>query len=107
MAIEYAWTIANTERDIATGGINVVHWRVSAEETVGEDTYSASAYGRVGLTPDPDAPDFVPYADVTEAQAQAWVWDSVDKDETEANLAANIEAQKNPTEASGLPWAAE
>jgi hypothetical protein len=31
----------------------------------------------------------------------------VDKDETEANLAAQIDAQKNPTEASGLPWAAE
>ena len=107
MAITYNWTIANCEHDIATGGINVVHWRVSAEEAVGEDTYTTSAYGTVGLTPDPDAPDFVPYADVTEADAQAWVWDSVDQAETEANLAANIEAQKNPTEASGLPWATE
>jgi hypothetical protein len=106
MAIIYNWLVANCEHDIATGGINVVHWRVSAEETVGEDTYTASAYGTVGLTPDPDAPDFVPYADVTEADAQAWVWDSVDQAETEANLAANIEAQKNPTEASGLPWEA-
>jgi hypothetical protein len=103
MAIEYTWTIANAEHDIATGGIRVIHWRVTATE----DDYSASAYGTVGLTPDPESPDFVPYADVTEADAQAWVWDSVDKDETEANLAANIEAQKNPTEASGLPWAAE
>jgi hypothetical protein len=103
MAITYNWTIATCEHDIATGGINIVHWRVSAED--GE--YSASAYGTVGLTPDPSSPDFVPYADVTEADAQAWVWGSVDKDETEANLAAQINAQKNPTEASGLPWAAE
>jgi hypothetical protein len=103
MAITYNWTIANCEHDIATGGINVVHWRATAED--GE--YTASAYGTVGLTPDPDAPDFVPYADVTEAIAQAWVWDSVDQAETEANLASQIEAQKNPTEASGLPWAAE
>ena len=103
MAITYNWTIANCEHDIATGGINVVHWRVSAED--GE--YSASAYGTVGLTPDPSSPDFVAYADVTEAMALGWVWGSVDKDETEANLAAQIDAQKNPTEASGLPWAAE
>jgi hypothetical protein len=103
MAITYNWTIANCEHDIATGGINIVHWRVSAED--GE--YSASAYGTVGLTPDPSSPDFVAYADVTEAMALGWVWGSVDKDETEANLAAQIDAQKNPTEASGLPWAAE
>ena len=107
MPITYNWTIANCEHDIATGGINVVHWRVTAEETVGEDTYTATAYGTVGLTPDPTAPDFVAYADVTEAMAQAWVWESVDQAETEANLAANIEAQKNPTEADGLPWSAE
>ena len=102
MMATFNWTIANCEHDIATGGINVVHWRVTAED--GE--YTASAYGTVGLTPDPTAPDFVAYADVTEAMAQAWVWDSVDQAETEANLAANIEAQKNPTEASGLPWEA-
>lgn len=100
MAIVNTWTIANCEHDIATGGINVVHWRVTAQD--GE--YTASAYGTVGLTPDPTAPDFVAYADVTEAMAQAWVWGQVDQAETEANLAANIEAQKNPTEADGLPW---
>lgn len=97
----YNWTIANCEHDIATGGINVVHWRCTAED--GE--FTASAYGTVGLTPDPAAPDFVPYADVTEANALAWVWGSLDKDEAEAALAAQIEAKKNPTEASGLPWA--
>lgn len=102
MAITYNWTIANCEHDIATGGINVVHWRVTAED----GDYTASAYGTVGLTPDPTAPDFVAYADVTEAMAQAWIWGSVDQAETEDNLAANIEAQKNPTEADGLPWSA-
>ena len=106
MAVTYTWSIPNCEHDIATGGISVVHWRVTASESVEDGEYTASAYGTVGLTPDPTAPDFVAYADVTEAMAQAWVWDSVDQAETEANLAANIEAQKNPTEASGLPWEA-
>lgn len=103
MATTYTWTIANCEHDIATGGINVVHWRVSAED--GE--YSASAYGTVGLTPDPSSPDFVAYADVTEAMALGWVWGSVDKDEMEANLAQQIADQKAPKTESGLPWAAE
>ena len=101
MAITYNWTIENCEHDIATGGINVVHWRVSAED--GE--YSASAYGTVGLTPDPSSPDFVAYADVTEAMALGWVWGSVDKDEMEANLAQQIADQKAPATQSGLPWA--
>ena len=59
----------------------------------------------MGLTPDPSAADFVAYADVTEAQAQAWVWGSVSQADTEAAIAAKIDAMANPTEASGTPWA--
>ena len=102
MAITYTWTIPTCEHDIATGGINVVHWRCTGVD----GDYSASSYGTVGLTPDPDASDFVAYADVTEAQAQAWVWVSVSQADTEAAIAAQIDAMANPTEASGTPWAA-
>ena len=101
MAITYDWTIPTCEHDIATGGINVVHWRCTGVD--GDN--SASSYGTVGLTPDPDASDFVAYADVTEAQAQGWVWASVSQDDTEAAIAAKIDALINPTEASGTPWA--
>jgi len=102
MAVTYTWTIATCEHDIATGGINVVHWRCSGVD--GDN--SASSYGTVGLTPDPSSPDFVAYADVTEAQAQGWVWDSVSQADTEASIAAQIDKLINPTEASGNPWAA-
>ena len=102
MAITYDWTIPTCEHDIATGGINVIHWRCTGVD--GDN--SASSYGTVGLTPDPSAADFVAYADVTEAQAQAWVWGSVSQDDTEAAIAAKIDAMANPTEASGTPWAA-
>ena len=101
MAITYNWTVDNTEFNTADGGITVVHWRVSAED--GE--YTASAYGTAGFTPDPTAAGFVPYADLTEADVLAWVWGSVDKDEMEANLAAQIADQKAPKTESGLPWA--
>ncbi len=101
MAVTYTWTIPTCEHDIATGGINVVHWRCTGVD--GDN--SASSYGTVGLTPDPDASDFVAYADVTEAQAQGWVWSSVSQADTEAAIAAKIDALINPTEASGTPWA--
>ena len=98
------WTIANLERDIATGGVQVAHWRVTESETVGEDTFTASAYGTVGFTPDPDADGFVAYDDLTEDDVMLWVWADVDQDATEAALTAKIEADKNPVSASGVPW---
>ena len=102
MAVTYTWTIATCEHDIASGGINVIHWRCTGVD--GDN--SASSYGTVGLTPDASSPDFVAYADVTEAMAQGWVWDSVSQADTEAAIADKIDAMANPTEASGNPWAA-
>ena len=102
MAVTYTWTIPNCEHDIASGGINVIHWRCTGVD--GDN--SASSYGTVGLTPDASSPDFVAYADVTEAMAQGWVWDSVSQADTEAAIADKINAMANPTEASGTPWAA-
>ena len=106
------WTIATLERDLQPadmdGAVVVAHWRANASETVGEGddavTYSASSYGTVGFTPDPTDPDYVPYADLTEEVVLGWVWESVDKDATEASLAAKIEAEKNPVTAAGVPW---
>ena len=102
MAVAYTWTIPTCEHDIASGGINVIHWRCTGVD----GDYSASSYGTVGLTPDAPQPDFTPYADVTEVQAQGWVWENVSQDDTEADIAAKIDTQQNPTEASGNPWAA-
>ena len=98
------WTIANLERNTADGGVIVAHWRVTAEETVGEETYTASSYGTCGFTPDASSPDFVPYDQLTEADVLDWVWSSMDKDATEAALQAKIEEQKAPATVSGLPW---
>jgi hypothetical protein len=100
----FNWSIANTERYLDTGGVFVVHWRVTAEETVGDVTYTASAYGTVGFTPDADADDFVAYDSLTEEVVMGWVWESVNQEDTEAALTANIEGQKNPVSADGMPW---
>ena len=100
MAITYTWTIPTCEHEVATGGITVAHWRVSAVD----GDYTASSYGTCGFTPDATDPDFKPYDEITEAEVLAWVQASVDKDATEAALAAKIEADKNPTSAAGTPW---
>ena len=98
------WTIANLERNVADGGVTVAHWRVTESETVGEDTYTASAYGTCGFAPDASADDFVAYADLTEEVVMGWVWEEVNQEDTEAALTANIEGQKNPVSADGMPW---
>lgn len=100
------WTIANCEHDVATGGITVAHWRCTAED----GDFTASSYGTCGFTPDASAPDFKPYADVTEAEVLEWVWDSMGIDQVvgiQEALHSNIEAQKNPVSASGTPWGSE
>jgi hypothetical protein len=98
------WTIAQLERNTSDGGVVVAHWRATATETVGEDTFSASSYGTCGFTPDPTAPDFVPFDDLTEADVLEWVYAALDKDATEASLASQIEAQKAPVSIAGVPW---
>ena len=95
------WQISQMERTLDDGGVVVAHWRATATD----GDFSASSYGTAGFTPDPSSSDYVPYDSITEEVALGWCFaDGVDKDAIEASLAANIEAQKNPTQASGVPW---
>jgi hypothetical protein len=95
------WTISTLERTLDAGGVVVAHWRATAVD----GDFSASSYGTVGFTPDPESPDWVAYDSITEDLALSWCFDSgVDKDAIEASLAAQIELQKNPTQATGVPW---
>ena len=95
------WTISTLERELSDGGVIVAHWR--ATDVDGD--YSASAYGTCGFTYDASSPDFTPYDDLTESQVLGWCWaNGVDQDAIEASLAAKIEADKNPTQADGVPW---
>lgn len=101
MAITYTWQIANMERNTADDGVVVVHWRCDGVD----GDHTASSYGTTSHTPDPDSEGFIAYADLTEADVLGWVHGSVDKDATEAAIAAKIDAMANPTTATGTPWA--
>ena len=101
MAITYTWTIPALERHTADGGVYIAHWRCTG---VDGDGNSASSYGTCSLTYDASAPDFTPYAYITEDQAQGWVWGHVSQEDTEAAIASKIDAIANPTTEAGVPW---
>ena len=94
----FNWSLPTLERQTADGFVFTAHWRCDASD----GDFSASSYGTAGFSQDPE--NFTPYEDLTEEQVLGWVWESVDKDATEAALQANIDAQKNPVTAAGVPW---
>lgn len=96
--MEITWNISTLDRRTSDGFVQTAHWTVSAQD--GE--FTASSYGTCGWG---EGQPVKPYGSLTKEQVLAWVWESVDKAATETALAAQIEAQKNPTQASGLPWA--
>jgi len=83
----------NTDGDIVT----TVHW--TAIKTDGE--FTASSYGSVGVKV---GDTVIPFADLTEEIVKTWLAENLDLVEIETNLDAQIEAQKTPKVASGLPW---
>jgi len=96
--ITYNWTITQTNYEVANGFITTAHWTCTAVD----GDYSANVYSTCSWA---DGTPTVPYADVTEAEVLDWCWASgVDKTATEAALAQNIDLQKNPVTANGLPW---
>jgi hypothetical protein len=100
MTIAYNWTITDTNYETKNGFITTAHWTASAVD----GDYTASIYSTCSWA---DGSPTVPYADVTESEVLDWCWASgVDKDATEAALANNIAAQKNPPVATGTPWSA-
>ena len=93
------WTISTLDREVSNGFVITAHWTATAVD--GE--YSASTYATCSWAEGTPA---IPYANLTEATVLNWVWESVDKEATEASLAAQIALLKNPVKATGLPWAA-
>lgn len=97
--MNYTWSILNLDRRTSDGFINVAHWQC----TGADGDITSSVYATCSFE---DGTPVIPYEDVTEAEVLDWIWaNGVDKDATEASIAARIQDLKNPKEASGLPWA--
>ena len=92
------WTISQLDRKTADGFVTTAHWQATAVD--GEHT--ASIYSTCSWA---DGTVNTPYDQLTQATVLGWVWaNGVDKEATEAALAANIAAQKAPVTATGTPW---
>jgi hypothetical protein len=108
MTTTYTWSVVAMdeypEQDGEQDVVFNVHWTLSGTD----GTYTGSTYGSQGVSVDSTG-TFTPYADLTQEQVLGWIWDSgVDKDAQEASVAAQIEAQVNPTVVSlPLPWSAD
>ena len=92
------WTITQTNYETSNGFIITAHWTATAVD----GDYTASSYSTCSWQAGTPT---IPYANVTMSEVLAWCWASgVDKDATEAALAQQIELQKNPVTAAGVPW---
>lgn len=92
------WNISQLDRQISDGFVTTAHWQATATDV----DYSASVYSTCSWQPGTPT---IPYDSVTMQEVLDWCWASgVDKDAVEEALAAQIELQKNPVKATGVPW---
>ena len=94
------WNVANLERETSDGYVYTVHYTVDAKD----DTYSAGAYGSLGLE---RGDTLTPFADLTPEVVVGWVKEKFGAEkvaEIEAALQAQLDEQRGPSKASGLPW---
>jgi hypothetical protein len=100
----YSWKIAQLERETSDGYVYTAHYTVDAND----GTYSAGAYGSIGFQR-PEEEDLIPFADLTEEIVVGWVKTALGDEkvaEVEAALQGQLDEQRNPTKAAGVPWAA-
>jgi hypothetical protein len=98
----YTWNITSLERETTDGLVTVAHYQIDASDGV----YRAGAYGSIGFDR-PDG-DLIPYADLTPEIVVGWVKDKLTAEavsNVEAALQAQLDEQRQPTKAAGLPWA--
>jgi len=92
------WNISQLDRQTSDGFVTTAHWQATATD----GDYSASIVNTCSWS---DGSPTVPYASLTQETVLGWIWaNGVDKDAVEEALAAQIELQKNPVKATGVPW---
>lgn len=108
----FAWVIewmkaSTTEINGHTEVVLTAGWRCNGAESSGGKDYTGAAFATCSFPEPAEGGSFTPYASLTQDQVLGWCWaNGVDKDATEASLAAQIELLKNPVQESGTPWSA-
>jgi hypothetical protein len=98
------WNISQLEREASDGYVFSAHYVVDAVS--GDQVYRAGAYGSIGFER-PEG-DMIPFADLTPEIVIGWVQEKLTAEkvaEVEVALSRQLDEQRNPTVAQGLPWA--
>ena len=91
--------------DSKTDVVNNSHWQCVDVDAAGNQ---GRVYGSVAIPTD-NITNFIPYTDITEAQALEWTKTALGAEEVasmEANVAAQLALLEDPLEGSGTPWVA-
>jgi len=124
MAITCTWSVNDMTHKDSDGGVFLVYWSCVARNQVTPASgdvpavygpESATEGGKLRCEYDASSPDFIPYADLTEADVLGWVYNSlIEGDETadeakarvEANRTAKVQGQidRAASDSSGVPW---
>ena len=83
-------------------------WRCNGTQADGSNQYNGSAYGSCAFSQPAEGGQFTPYDQLTQQQVLGWCWNgNIDKDQIEAAVQAQIDAQINPPVVQPpLPWSA-
>jgi hypothetical protein len=104
----FQWVISELNCAVESEGlpdvINVIHWRYNATQEHDGKIYFADTYGANGVA-QPNPQNFIPYADVTEAEVIGWLEEILPVEAMQLALENNIALQINPVEVTlPLPW---
>lgn len=119
MAITCTWSVNDMTHVDSDGGVILVYWSSEAKSD-GDPIYTANDGNKLHCEPDPESPDYIQYADLTEDDVLNWVYASLvttneegitetpeqAKARVEAELTAKVQGQidRASTQSTGLPW---
>lgn len=98
--ITYTWNIKALDYDSQVGNlkkvVRQVHWKLDAQEQVGDTVYKSNVYGAQKLN-EPNPQDFVLYEDLTQLIVEDWLTELLDVPALKNNLDLEILSKENPT----------
>ena len=109
MATQYQWTISALNCIPQVGDMTdyvlTSHWRCTGDDGEG---HSGQVYSTVNFTVDPEKTNFVPFDQITEAQAIEWTQQALGEEQVAAvytSIDTQIENEINPPIVTPpLPW---
>jgi hypothetical protein len=114
MAQTTVWQISDMKRASSTGAVDTVYWECCVQDDTHTECRAVEA-GKLRLTPDTSASDFIAYESLKESDVLGWVYNSlIEGDETADEAKARIEkvrqdkvtaqVARKTSEKNGMPW---